>query len=197
MFVLGSASILPVTRLIAGDAEYCAETAKCVGTAYALPLLPFPPPGRVRLLKADSFFDPQARADRAEPGRNYLRQSPRTLPSSPRECPLAPIQGTVLWAGGSKEEDAAGELAVFEHVERSIERCSRSVTEFSLGKGRTSEVETRGSAPDHAALDSQANSVRRWEVRFSRAQRNICSLRGINYHPARRRTWNPGGFPCA
>src|SRR5262245_21570087 len=56
--------------------------------------------------------------------------------------------------------------------------------------------ETRGSAPDHAALDSQANSVRRWEVRFSRAKRNICSLRGINYHPARRRTWNPGGFPC-
>src|SRR5262245_12892778 len=93
-FVLGSASILPVTRLIAGDAEYCAETVKCVGTAYALPLLPFPPPWRLSLLKADSFFDPQARADRAEPGRNYLRrQSQRTLPSSPRECPLAPPRG--------------------------------------------------------------------------------------------------------
>src|SRR5262245_20489750 len=45
-FVLGSASILPVTGLIAGDAEYCAEMAKCVGTAYALALLPFPPPHR-------------------------------------------------------------------------------------------------------------------------------------------------------
>jgi hypothetical protein len=44
-----------------GGAEYCAEMAKCVGTAYALPLLPFLPPGRFRLLKADSFFDPQAR----------------------------------------------------------------------------------------------------------------------------------------
>ena len=50
----------------------------------------------------------------------------------------SPHPGAVLWASGSKEEDAAGDLAVFEHVERSIERCSRSVTEFSLGKGRTS-----------------------------------------------------------
>jgi Protein of unknown function (DUF2950) len=51
--------------------------------------------------------------------------------------------------------------------------------------------------PITPALDSAADSVRRWEVRFSRAKRNICSLRGIIYHPARRRTWNPGGFPCA
>jgi hypothetical protein len=48
------------------------------------------------------------------------------------------LLASALWASGSKEEDAAGDLAVFEHVERSIERCSRSVTEFSLGKGRTS-----------------------------------------------------------
>jgi hypothetical protein len=44
-FVLGSASILPVTGLIAGDAEYRAEMVKCVGTAYALPLLPLPRQG--------------------------------------------------------------------------------------------------------------------------------------------------------
>ena len=50
------------------------------------------------------------------------------------------LLASALWASGSKEEDAAGELAVFEHVERSIERCSRSVTEFSLGKSRTSEA---------------------------------------------------------
>jgi hypothetical protein len=109
-FVLGSASILPVTRLIAGDAEYCAETAKCVGTAYALPLLPFPPPGRLRLLKADSFFDPQARADRAESGRNYLRQYPRTLPSSPRECPLAPIQGRSCGPAAARKKMRPGSL---------------------------------------------------------------------------------------
>ena len=34
-FVLGSASTLLVTGLIAGDAEYRAELAKCVRTAYA------------------------------------------------------------------------------------------------------------------------------------------------------------------
>src|SRR5262245_2383700 len=60
-FVLGSASILPVTGLIAEDAEYCVEMAKCIGTAYALPPLLLPQPGELRLLKADSFFGPQTR----------------------------------------------------------------------------------------------------------------------------------------
>src|SRR5262245_49746168 len=84
-FVLGSASILPVTGLIAGDAEYCAEMAKCVGTAYALRLLPLRPPGRLRLLKAGSFFKagsfigPQTEAYRRQPG--GLRRARRTARS--------------------------------------------------------------------------------------------------------------------
>src|SRR5262245_1876057 len=72
-FVLGSASILPVTGLIAGDAEYCAEIAKCVGTAYALPPLLLPQPGELRLLKADSFFGPQARRPIASAQRRLRR----------------------------------------------------------------------------------------------------------------------------
>src|SRR5262245_23978038 len=72
-FVLESASILLVTGLIAGDAEYCAELAKCVRTTYALPLLPFPPPGGLRLLKADSFFGPRAR-ERLAPVRPVERR---------------------------------------------------------------------------------------------------------------------------
>src|SRR5262245_16237602 len=76
-FVLGSASILPVTGLIAGDAEYCVEIAKCVRTAYALPPLLLPQPGELRLLKADSFFGPQARRPLASARRRLQRAGER------------------------------------------------------------------------------------------------------------------------